>query len=161
MKHEFGFHGYADPDSGELQPGADCEWLRTGDLARMRGDGALQLLGRCDHSINRDGRLVLFPDIEGAIGRIDSIERAAVVSEGRNVRGGRLVAFCVLGEGCLRTAAVLRSEFFDVLPPFMVPDEVVIVPSLPTLGSGKLDRRALAGADADRPESRPMHSKAP
>ena len=37
----------------------------------------------------------------------------------------------------------MRQKCFDLLPRYAVPDEVVIVESLPHLPSGKVDRRAV------------------
>ena len=73
--------------------------------------------------------------------KAEGVRRAVVVAAGESRRGPRLVAVC-LGENGVRPEAV-RQRCFELLPRYAVPDEVVIVESLPHLPSGKVDRRAV------------------
>jgi acyl-CoA synthetase (AMP-forming)/AMP-acid ligase II len=126
-----------DPRGGE-------EWFETGDLARIRADGYVEILGRSGLSVKRDGLLVVFADVEAAVEKVEGVQRAVVVAAGESRRGARLVAVCLAdsaGNG-LRPDAV-RQKCFELLPRYAVPDEVVIVDSLPHLPSGKVDRRAV------------------
>lgn len=145
-KHEYGFDGYVDRAGRRWQQGTGCRdsWFRTGDLAKIRDDGTIEILGRCDHSVNRDGLLVLFADIESAMEGIDGVERVVVVGKGESRRGQRLVAFCLPKLGRELTAAGVRQASFERLPDHAVPDDVVVVESLPALPNGKVDRRAIA-----------------
>lgn len=127
-----------------FEPRREDEWFETGDLAKVRADGYVEILGRSGLSVKRDGLLVVFADVEAAMERIPGVRRAVVVASGESRRGSRLVAVCLSdgeGEG-LRPDAVRRS-CFELLPRYAVPDEVVIVESLPHLPSGKVDRRAV------------------
>jgi acyl-CoA synthetase (AMP-forming)/AMP-acid ligase II len=127
-----------------FEPRGQDEWFATGDLAKIRADGYVQVLGRSGLSVKRDGLLVVFADVEAAVERVQGVKRAVVVAEGENRRGSRLVAVCLVepdGEGA-RPEAV-RQRCFDLLPRYAVPDEVLIVESLPHLPSGKVDRRAV------------------
>ncbi len=166
-RHRHGFCGYVDQD-GDLwddgsEPRLDGEgWFRTGDLAKMPAGGNspsvplrgnLEILGRCDLSVNRDGLLVPFADVEAAISRLDGIEQAGIASHGQGRRGQRIVAFCVLAEGTSDTAEEVRRRCFG-LPAHMIPDEVVIIDAMPILPNGKMDRRNLSNAarSLGRPE---------
>ncbi|HEY9422773.1 MAG TPA: long-chain fatty acid--CoA ligase, partial [Thermoanaerobaculia bacterium] len=92
----------------------------------------------------RDGLLVVFADVEAAVERVDGIQRAVVVAAGESRRGPRLVAVCLPREGGGGLAPIdVRQRCFDLLPRYAVPDEVLIVDSLPHLPSGKVDRRAV------------------
>ena len=116
-------------------------------MAAVTGGGRsnLTILGRCDLSVNRDGLLVPFADVEAAIARLDGIEQAGIASHGHGKRGQRIVAFCVLAEGSSASAEDVRRRCF-ALPAHMVPDEVVIIDAMPTLPNGKMDRRNLSNA---------------
>ncbi|HYO11769.1 MAG TPA: class I adenylate-forming enzyme family protein [Thermoanaerobaculia bacterium] len=130
--------------SWRFEPRADDEWFTTGDLAKIRADGYVEILGRSGLSVKRDGLLVVFADVETAVEKVEGIQRAVVVAAGESRRGPRLVAVCLPrqnGEGP-RPEAV-RKRCFELLPRYAVPDEVVMVDSLPLLPSGKVDRRAL------------------
>ncbi len=141
-----GSDGYLvlDPGGTRCEPRGDGEWFETGDLARLRDDGYVEILGRAGLSVKRDGLLVVFADVESAVERVAGIERAVVVAAGEGRRGSRLVAVCEVDRRRpdLRAEGV-RRRCFELLPRYAVPDEVVIVESLPRLPSGKVDRRAV------------------
>ncbi len=115
----------------------------TGDLARIRDDGYVEILGRFATSVNRDGRRVVLAEVEAAVEGIESCAQAVVVGQGESRRGTRLLAFCVAEEGAETTAEQLRGQCFDRLPHYAVPDQVVLLDAVPLLPSGKVDRRAL------------------
>jgi len=125
-------------------PRADDEWFETGDLARLRADGYVEILGRSGLSVKRDGLLVVFADVETAVEKVEGVRRAVVVAAGESRRGVRLVAVCLLDPE--RTDLVpdaVRRRCFDLLPRYAVPDAVVFRDTLPLLPSGKVDRRTL------------------
>jgi acyl-coenzyme A synthetase/AMP-(fatty) acid ligase len=133
-----------------FEPRGDAEWFETGDLARLRPDGYLVVLGRSGLSVKRDGLLVVFAEVEAAVEKVEGIQRAVLVAAGESRRGSRLIAVCLPAEagGGPRPDAV-RQKCFDLLPRYAVPDEVVIVDSLPQLPSGKVDRRAVRDLISD------------
>jgi acyl-CoA synthetase (AMP-forming)/AMP-acid ligase II len=102
-------------------------------------------MGRCDHSVNRNGLLVFFADVEKAIETIEGIEQVVVVTKGESQRGKGLVAYCVLGKDSQITVTDIRSVCFNILPRHGVPDSIFIVSSLPLLPNGKVDRQKLVG----------------
>lgn len=145
--HKYGFQGYVD-ETGK-PTGQDMKkqggWFCTRDLGRIRPDGCLEILGRSDHSVNRDGLLVFFSDIEKAIVTIEAIETAVVVSRGESQRGKRIIAFCVTARGVNISEKDIQASCFDILPRHAVPDNIVIIKSLPLLPNGKVDRQKLIG----------------
>src|SRR6202012_6036418 len=54
-------------------------WLRTGDIARITGDGAVQLLDRRDDGVNRGGENVYCAEVENALAAHPAVAEAAVV----------------------------------------------------------------------------------
>lgn len=146
-KHKYGFAGYVDGNGNRLDWGVttQSDWFKTGDLGRIWQNGYIEVLGRCDHSVNRSGRLVLFADIERMMETIEGIERVVVVTKGESKWGERVVAFCVPGQGgATLNGAQVRMACFDILPRYAIPDDALIVSSLPVLPNGKVDRPALA-----------------
>ncbi|NOS87364.1 MAG: acyl--CoA ligase [Methylococcaceae bacterium] len=118
-------------------------WFGTRDLGRLLPNGTIEVLGRCDHSIKRDGLLVLFADVEAALLKIAGVEAAAVVAYGESLRGRGLWAYCVVAEDSGLDSAAIRSQCFDLLPKRAIPDKVLLLDAMPTLANGKLDRRTL------------------
>lgn len=138
-----GLTGYLIQDGPwRFEPRGEDDWFETGDLARIRADGYLEILGRSGLSVKRDGLLVVFADVEAAAEKAKGVRRAVVVVAGESRRGPRLVAVCLAdGSGDLPQPSAVRRTCFELLPRYAVPDEVVIVESLPQLASGKIDRR--------------------
>jgi acyl-coenzyme A synthetase/AMP-(fatty) acid ligase len=146
-QHEYGFEGYVDDRGNPVFQDTQDDWFRTKDLGRIWADGHLEVLGRCDHSVNRDGLLVLFSDVEKAIESIEGIESVVVISKGESQRGKGIVAYCVLTQAAEMTEVDIRSACFEKLPRRTVPDQIWIVKSLPTLPNGKVDRPKLIGME--------------
>lgn len=121
---------------------AEDGWFATRDLARISEQGYLKVLGRCDHSVKRDGLLVLFADVETALLSIAGVKAAAVVAHGESLRGKGLIAYCVVEDEALN-AEIIRSRCFDLLPRRAIPDQVMIIDNMPVLGNGKIDRLSL------------------
>ena len=141
-----GYSGYLIPegDGWRFAPHGDDDWFETGDMAKIRDDGWIEIIGRSKHSAKRDGLLVVFAEVEAAVEQVEGIQRAVLVPAGENRRGARLVAVCLAAPdgGSLQPDDV-RRRCSSLLPRYAVPDEVVILDSLPELPSGKVDRRAL------------------
>jgi acyl-CoA synthetase (AMP-forming)/AMP-acid ligase II len=141
------FEKYVDADGNLLElPGAfDGDWFRTGDLAQVVAGDLLRVIGRHDLSVNRNGVLLPFADVEARLCEIEGVVQAAVVAGLEGLRGRALVAFCVLSGNAALTAADVRARYATRAPAWSVPDSVHIVAAMPLLASGKIDRRALAG----------------
>jgi amino acid adenylation domain-containing protein len=116
----------------------------TGDLARRRGDGAIEFLGRRDREIKLEGKRVALDDIELVLRRDKRVADAIVVA--RDLGGGakRVMAF-LKRSGASRKdfSTALREDMAQVHPAHMIPHEMVIVDSFPLNVNGKVDRSAL------------------
>jgi len=141
-QNPMGFEGYVDSQG---QPWGDqpLDWFRTKDFGQISDSGRISVVGRCDHSVNRDGLLVFFSDVERAIDTCDSVELSVVVAKGESSRGKGLVAYCIPAKGFEPVESEIRSHCFDRLPKRAVPDSIHILKSLPLLPNGKVDRQAL------------------
>jgi acyl-CoA synthetase (AMP-forming)/AMP-acid ligase II len=140
-----GLSGYLLQDYGwRFEPRAEDAWFAMGDVARVRGDGYVEILGRFGLSVKRDGLLVVFNDLEATLETIDGVQRAVVIAAGESRRGSRLVAVCVAeGPDAALPVDTIRRRCQELLPIYAVPDDIVVVGALPQLPSGKVDRRAL------------------
>ncbi|GAA0421726.1 pyoverdine biosynthesis protein PvdJ [Acrocarpospora corrugata] len=107
---------------------------RTGDRARLRGDGALEFLGRRDGQLKINGVRVEPGEVESVLVRHPAVPAATVVA-----REGNLIAYV--------TGSVphddLRAFLREWLPAPMLPGRFVTLDRLPLNASGKVDRAAL------------------
>ncbi|MET9931008.1 MULTISPECIES: amino acid adenylation domain-containing protein [unclassified Streptomyces] len=115
---------------------------RTGDIARLRADGAVEYLGRTDDQVKVHGFRIELGEIETALSRQAGVERAAVVVREDAPGERRLVGYAVPEPGAAPDPAALRDGLARALPEYMVP-LVVVVDGLPVTPNGKLDRGAL------------------
>lgn len=115
---------------------------RTGDIARWRPDGQLEILGRADDQVKLKGFRIEPGEIETAL-RADGSVRNAVVTV-REDRPGerRLVGYVVPARSGVSVAEIL-GNLRAQLPPYLVPSALVSLDALPVLPNGKLDRSAL------------------
>ena len=143
-QHQYGFEGYIDESGNAIPINDDSGWFSTKDLGKITSDGEIEVLGRFDFSVNRDGLLVFFSDVEKVINTIAGVDSAVVVSGKEGQRGKELVAYCILESDNQSTAKDIRAACFDLLPRRAVPDQLSIVKSFPLLPNGKIDRQQLA-----------------
>ncbi len=135
------------PDPFSATPGAIL--YRTGDRVRRRASGELDYLGRADGQVKLRGFRVELGEIERAIESHTSVRQAAVIVRELSSRQ-QLVAYAVPRDGRAIDAGALRAFVQARLPDYMVPAAFVGLDHLPTLPSGKLDRRALPEPPAGR-----------
>jgi len=117
---------------------------RSGDLARVRTDGAVEYLGRIDQQVKLRGVRIEPGEIEASLAAHPAVREAVVVVR-EEPAGPSLVAF-VVAPGEAPEPAELRAFLRRSLPEPMVPASFVFLPSLPLTRSGKTDRRALEQA---------------
>jgi hypothetical protein len=128
-------------------------YYATGDLARWRADGTIELLGRADRQVKLRGRRIEPGEIEAAAERHPAVAAAAVVVRGDRQADGRLVGYVQPadpGDTAFDTEEVGRY-LRSVLPYYLVPADLVRLDRLPRNPSGKVDYAALPEVTAPGP----------
>jgi amino acid adenylation domain len=116
---------------------------RTGDEVAILEDGTVQFFGRLDDQIKLRGYRIELGEIENQLCALPGVHTAAVALKKDNLGHDHLVAFAVLADGQTLKAESWRAALGAVLPAYMVPELLEIVPAMPRLPSGKTDRKAL------------------
>jgi long-chain acyl-CoA synthetase len=123
--------------------------LMTGDLFRSDGDGYLYFLARRDDIIKVGGEKVSLREVEDALSRLDGVLEAAALGIADPISGQAVEAFVVPRPGALLDGEDLRRACKARLEAPQVPRRIEIVEALPRNNSGKVDKRALRGAEPD------------
>jgi acyl-coenzyme A synthetase/AMP-(fatty) acid ligase len=132
------------PDPWSTEPGA--RMYRTGDLGVARADGEIVFLGRADQQVKLRGYRIEPGEIEAVLAAEPGVAEAVVLLAGMPMP--RLLAYVTARPGTTLEPAVLRRAAAARLPDYMVP-AVMVLPTLPRLTSGKVDRRALPLPDIE------------
>ena len=130
------------------------EWLTTTDRAEILGENRFRWLGRLDDIINSGGVKVDAARVQRVVEEIVAARglgyEVAVMGVADARLGERVVAW--LGGPALTAATIdeLRTGLTSALGRYEVPKELLIVPALPRLPGGKVDRQGLRAAAARR-----------
>ena len=131
--------GYHRLNSPDLADG----WFRTSDAGSLQG-GVLSVLGRTDNVISSGG-FKLHPEVlEAELLRIDGVTATCVIGKGDDRLGQRI---CAAYTGSASVPDILDAladaEDAGRIAHWQVPKELKVVPALPQLGPGKVDRSAV------------------
>ncbi|WP_051813065.1 amino acid adenylation domain-containing protein [Kitasatospora sp. MBT63] len=135
---------------------AGTRMYRTGDSARWRPDGNLELLGRTDDQVKVRGFRVDPAEVEAHLAEHPAVGLVTVLAPEHNSGARALTAYYTRGDG---TGPDFREFLADRLPDYLVPTAYVPVERMPLTPNGKIDRRELADtgpamAGAGRPGQR-------
>ena len=137
------FEGYLDDAAATAEVLVDG-WFHTSDAGRLDEDGRLQVLGRVDDMVVSGGVNVPAAAVAARLREHPQVRAAEVLGVADLEWGNRVVAV-VVGDLDLDDA---RAWVGAKHPRSWAPREVVVVPTLPMLANGKVDRlavRELAG----------------
>jgi amino acid adenylation domain-containing protein len=138
-------------DADDLRANRNTLLYRTGDSVRWLEDGNIEFLGRFDQQAKVRGFRVELGEIEAALARCPAVASAVVTV--REQPGGekQLVGWATPASDTDPQPDELRQFLQQTLPPYMIPDRLVVVDRLPLTSSGKIDRFALPEPPADTP----------
>jgi len=122
---------------------------RTGDLARWRHDGAIEYMGRNDHQVKIRGNRVEIGEIEAVLQNHEGIQNAAIIARRDGSGENRLHAYIVPRKGSRFAVAEVQAYLGTLLPQAMIPSCFYFLDAMPHTSSGKIDRKALHGIQAE------------
>ncbi|HET9366286.1 MAG TPA: condensation domain-containing protein [Candidatus Angelobacter sp.] len=112
----------------------------SGERARYKEDGTIELMGRLDDQVEIEGCKVELGEIEAALMNCESVQEVAVV-----VRpNGELVAYVVVRSGKRLGQNELHNYLDEKVPPYMIPSAFITLQELPRNARGEVDRAALS-----------------
>jgi acyl-coenzyme A synthetase/AMP-(fatty) acid ligase len=116
----------------------------TGDIVRLQEDGNYEYVGRRDHMVKVRGHRIELGDIEAALGEKADIQEVAVIVSGSGIEA-RLIAYIVsTTDEQPPTLLEIKRHCAQLLPRYMIVDDIRIIPSIPRTRNGKIDRLKLS-----------------
>jgi o-succinylbenzoate---CoA ligase len=133
------FSGYA----GEASPFTADGWFPTRDRGDFTPEGEIVVTGRSDDVIVTGGENVDPLEIEAALATIPGVRGACVFGAPDEIFGEVVTALLVINDDVRapRTLTALKETLRERLAAFKLPRRLAIVPELPLLPSGKIDRQ--------------------
>jgi len=126
-------------------------WFRTGDEGFLDEDGYLHLTGRIKDIIIRGGENIAPHEVDEVLLRHPAVATAATFGRPHPKLGEEVAAAVVLREPNAATESELIKHCREFLAEYKCPAKIYLVKSIPTTGSGKIQRRAVAAALAEKP----------
>ena len=116
---------------------------RTGDLCRLRPDGNIEFLGRCDHQIKIRGYRIELGEIETWPLKHPAVKEGAVLVR-QDTRGDQyLCAYFAPRHTVDLSISRLREYLARHLPAYAIPSFFVELAQMPLSAAGKILRQAL------------------
>jgi amino acid adenylation domain-containing protein len=126
---------------------------RTGDFARYRADGNIELLGRSDNQVKIRGYRIELGEIEAALNQHPAIKESVVIVRDRGSSGEKdLIGYFVPKAAASVPITGLQNFLRGKLPAYMIPSLFVQVEGLPLSPNGKINRMALRSQDDTQAE---------
>jgi long-chain acyl-CoA synthetase len=142
IRTPFGMLGYLD-DAALTQASFGDGFFRTGDLARLRPDGRIELVGRSKEIIVRGGNKIAPLEIDNLLSSHPDVA-AALCAGVPDARVGEAIhAVVVLKPGLRLTADALRRWASERIERYKVPDVIEVRDALPVGATGKASRSAI------------------
>jgi acyl-CoA synthetase (AMP-forming)/AMP-acid ligase II len=124
-------------------------WLRTGDLARIGAAGLVRLAGRVKEMFVRGGYNVYPAEVEAVLAAHPGVAEVAVVPRPDPVMGEIGVAVVAPRDPATPPSLdEVRAYLDGRLAAYKAPEALRLVDALPLTPGQKVDRRALAAAEA-------------
>jgi acyl-[acyl-carrier-protein]-phospholipid O-acyltransferase/long-chain-fatty-acid--[acyl-carrier-protein] ligase len=125
---------------GVLEPPEDG-WYDTGDIATVDAAGFVTLVGRARRFAKIGGEMVSMATAEALVQSLWPEARHAVISVPDARKGEALLLVTTRADA--ETKEILAAARARMVPEIMVPRSVLCVPSMPLLGTGKVDYPAV------------------
>jgi amino acid adenylation domain-containing protein len=124
----------------------------TGDAGRYTLDGTLEILGRLDDQVKIRGVRIEPAEVTAILAQHPLVDSCIVVAKKNADDDSSLVAYLVASKQGQPTSTQLRSYLLERLQLAMLPSAFILLDALPLTSNGKVDRKALAALDHNRPD---------
>ena len=118
----------------------DRGWMHSGDLAVMRDDGYIQIVGRAKDIIIRGGENIQPRDVEEFFHTLPDIEDVQVIGIPDETYGEAVCAWVKLSAGSKLTAETLQAACKGNIATFKIPKHIRFVDEFPVTASGKVQK---------------------
>ena len=137
---------------GAADPSRTDGWFRSGDLVRVRDDGAAVFLGRNNETFRSGGELVSAREIETVLSQVPAVAAAYVVGVPDPLWGQVGCAWIVPAAGQEPDLAAVIGHCRASLAKYKVPKHVYLISeaAVPTSPSGKVRKRGLVDLALER-----------
>ncbi len=135
-------------ETGELR------YYHSGDLGRLLADGNIEFIGRKDLQTKLRGYRIELREIETILEKHPEVHTGLAHLVDRADGEKELAVYYLPHKGAEIDEAELRGGLQAWLPDYMLPTYIVQLTEIPRTVSGKVDYRALPGADSREESSR-------
>ncbi len=129
--------------------GSGRRWFRSGDVVVRDAGGTYHFRGRVDRMVKRHGYRIELAEVEAALAAHPEVAGSGSVAVLDESAGVRIVSFVTLKGAQAPSVIELKTFCAGVLPAWMIPDQFIVVASLPQTSTGKTDYQALAAQVAN------------
>ena len=143
----------------------------TGDLGKILSNGEIQCLGRIDTQVKIRGFRIELGEIEYHLNKQDDVKESVVIAREDRPGDQRLVAYILPDDNTLagqlpangapahrEDIKQWKKELLAALPPYMVPNDWVMIPEFPLTPNKKIDRKALPKPPAQTETGEPENA---
>jgi fatty-acyl-CoA synthase len=118
-------------------------WLRTGDLGTLDALGFMTIHDRAKDAVKSGGEWISSIALEAAISAHPQVSEVAVIATPDPRWQERPLAIVVARPGATLDLTTLPAFLGDRVARWWIPDHWAVVPSLPKMGTGKIDKMRL------------------
>jgi len=116
---------------------------KTGDLVYER-NSMLWFSGRTDNQIKHMGYRIELEEIEAALHSLDFVQQCAVIYHRVREQHGFIIGFVQAADSQL-TESDIKRHLAELLPAYMLPNQIMLLENLPKNANGKVDKMMLFG----------------
>ncbi|WP_324739991.1 AMP-binding protein [Tsuneonella sp. CC-YZS046] len=135
FQNMLGYFGQPEETARTLRPDG---WLRSGDLARMDGEGYVTITGRIKEMIIRGGENVYPREVEAVLSEHPAVSAVAVIGIPDPYWGEQVAAIVIPADGASPDPAELREFARQNLMSYKAPSLWGFVSEFPVTDTGKL-----------------------
>lgn len=111
--------------------------LKTGDYAFLNEDNDFVFTSRKDYQIKHMGYRIELQELDLSVGALSYIDNCSVLFDDKN---DKIVAFTTLNTTLDNPVKVILNDLKQKLPPYMMPNVVRVLDTMPLNANGKIDR---------------------